>query len=153
LSTPISLGVGAEIQTTFQFVAAHDSMVEQTLRLPTAKEFVAARCREALHSDAAAQVYIFGRLTTPNGVPIEDVVMSVLRKPGVGDWQPMGTLMRTDAAGFFQFCEADLDDGETVIVRAKGAKGVTTDARVTLSPGVNVVSLTIAGPSVRPSEF
>jgi len=135
--------VGAEILTTFQFVASRDSTIDESVRLPTAKDFVAKRCMEAGHYDVAARVYVFGRLANRNGVPIKDAVISVLREAGPRDWRPITTQIRSDGKGYFQFCEAALREGEPVIIRARTTDGVTVDALHTLSADVNVVPVRI----------
>ena len=121
--------LGIDVPTSFKFVAARDSVVDMTTDLPTTEEFVADRCRTARFYDGATRSYILGRATTPAGEPVEDAVISVLRSFGAGDWRPIRVRMRTDAEGLFQFCTADLEPGETVIVRATWRDGSSSDVK------------------------
>ena len=136
---PALARIGAEIPTTFQFVEAGDSTIEQSLRLPTVKEYVAQRCRAARHFDESASVYLFGRLTTRDGKPVDDAEISVLRVLEPGNSHAIQSRMRTDAGGYFQFCDADLDDGDAVMLRAKAGKRTVMDRQLKVVAGVNVI--------------
>jgi hypothetical protein len=135
--------VGAEIRTSFQFVASRDSTIEQSVRLPTARDFVASRCLEAHRYDVAARVYLFGRVTNHEGAPVEQAAISVLRERSPGNWQPIKTRMQSDGEGYFQFCDAEIEDGETVILRVSLANRAIADARYRLSGDLNVLRVTI----------
>jgi hypothetical protein len=142
--------VGIDVPTSFKFMAARDSIVERTVNLPTAEDFVAERCLAARNYDVAAHAYLFGRVTMPDGKPVEDAIVSVLRDFGGGDWQPILTRMRTDANGFFQFCTAALQPGETVAVHAISGIAAPAEAKQTLDGGLSVVHVVITPGSVRP---
>jgi hypothetical protein len=135
--------VGAEIRTSFQFVASRDSAIEHSVRLPTARDFVASRCLETHRYDVAARVYLFGRLMYREGTPVKDAAISVLRERTPGNWQPIKTRMQTDGEGYFQFCDAEIEEREAVIVRASLANGATVDARYKLSGDLDVLRVTI----------
>ena len=62
--------LGYEMPAAVDFSIAGDSTVAMSIGVPTAEQFVYARCRDRSRLSAADSVMVFGRVVTPRGTPI-----------------------------------------------------------------------------------
>lgn len=108
------LGIG--VPTPLKFTAFRDSTTTKTLKVPTAEDFIAARCIAAHQWTPEDSVFVFGRVVTPDGQPVSNVTVGFSSGAYVN---PEFFVTGTD--GLFQSCRPwHLHDSVTIAVRHSG---------------------------------
>ena len=92
------LGVG--LPTSVEVSAVRDSMASASLAVPTAEEYVAARCKAAHQWTVGDSTFVLGRVLTPDGKPVSGAKVTVTSSQRGSHDQSVVT--GTD--GLFQSC-------------------------------------------------
>jgi hypothetical protein len=129
---PALSDLGIWIPTPVTFVAVRDSTYHATLKVPTADEYVVGRCTSLRQWKSESKNLLVGRVTTPDGKPVQNANVTYELRTGVGKWKPLRDNFTTGADGIFQSCNPDLARYATVrlTVRRIGAPDFTTTARL-----------------------
>jgi len=116
--------IGVTLATSLTFVAARDSTVEQRLAAKTAEKYVSDRCWEDLQ-DPRDGVWVIGRVTGPDGAPVDRVRWSAVSNGKVVKNAETGT------DGIFVFCKGTRGAPVAFEFKRKGmASGMTNRTMV-----------------------
>jgi hypothetical protein len=130
------------IETSFQFIAARDSVLYTTIELPTAEDYARMQCG----GRRADSTYIVGRVVTEDGLPVEGVKVNIEIEDRAFVWRPAGRVWYTTGGnGLFYFCPSILSRHQRVrLVGPKSATHPALEVR-TLDAPVTVVRMVVDG--------
>ena len=147
IADPAFAPIKFEIPTSFGFSAADDSTTSASVELPTAEEYTFNRCREYGKFGRADSVFVFGRVMTPAGEPIDGVSLNAARSAR-GDakgWKPAGSYKGTGTDGLFFMCFKALGvapndtRGDTLFLASRYGDRPFVDAKVPIAGNLTVV--------------
>ncbi|MES2178647.1 MAG: carboxypeptidase-like regulatory domain-containing protein [Gemmatimonadota bacterium] len=135
-----------DIPTTFSFMAANDSIVHASHGIPTAEDWVIARCAATRRYVSVDTTLVLGRVFNRQGSPLPEVAVGVTT-----DALPLHAIKTTDQLsgsfvgsfgtgtdGIFQFCDSTLDATITISAGRRKWKPATkrlpVTGRLTIAP-------------------
>jgi hypothetical protein len=140
--------LGYEMPAAVDFSIAGDSAVTTPVSVPTAEQFVHARCRDRSGLAAADSIMVFGRVMTASGTPIYgvdlDAAWNLATEPAA--WFGAASFHRTATDGLFFMCQQPLRDGvlgDTLWLSARYESRPLFDARVPVTGTLTVVPLQV----------
>ena len=140
--------LGYEMPAAVDFAIAGDSTVTLSVGVPTAEQFVYARCRDRSRLSDADSIMVFGRVMTARGTPIYgvdlDAAWNVVTDPAA--WFGAASFHRTATDGLFFMCQQPLRDGvlgDTLWLSARYESRPLFDARVPVTGTLTIVPLRV----------
>jgi hypothetical protein len=133
------------IPSRVSFVAARDSMFRATVRVPTAEEYVASRCRRDRQWEAGDSTFILGRLITPDGRPVKNAKVSFATKRRDGQWSWLKWVYRTGSDGVFESCGKLFNAGQKVLIRVSRKGMADLDIERAIARKLTIAKLQING--------
>ncbi len=109
--------IGVTLDPKIKFRAARDSVHNVTVQLPSAEDYVIARCVEAKQWQIKDSVFIVGRTLTRASEAIAELEVKFEIGDGV-KWQIIPDYYVTGTDGLFQSCARELTPGMFVRIRA-----------------------------------
>jgi hypothetical protein len=141
---PRVASLGITIPTPVKFVAARDSTVRVTLRVPSAEDWVAGECVRTRQWEVGDSIFVLGRVLTTSGKPVRDAQVSFSVPAAAGLWSRISNFFTTGTDGIFQSCSDKYALGASVkiTVRRSGATPVEVIQPLT----ANLTTIVIAVP-------
>ena len=133
--------IGITLPTELSFAVTGDSVVSQSLVIPTAEEFVADACR-AVGRPTMGGAWLIGRVASSDGRPVAGAKWS-LEKSGEGGWIPVTDGGSTGSSGIFSYCR-NLATGQSVQLRIARARKAPTVIVRPLSEQLTVLRVRLA---------
>lgn len=142
--------IGLSIPTGLKFVAARDSVIRTTVKIPSAEEYIYERCfTKGRYLAGANWAFVVGRVTTPGGTPIENARITF--HTGQRGSEASYT---TGADGVFQLCAHSLPSTLMLSVRVgdEVSSGGVVDVSREVTTDLTVIPIKIgaAPPSAKP---
>jgi len=112
---PIGLWIPAQVS----FLAARDSTVRETLKIPSAEDWVISKCMSVRQWEVGDSVFILGRVLTTSGRPVADTKVNFAIQVSSGLWGMINNFFTTGTNGVFQSCSDRYTLGAPVRISAR----------------------------------
>ncbi|MFI5228869.1 MAG: carboxypeptidase-like regulatory domain-containing protein [Gemmatimonadales bacterium] len=141
-----------DLPTAQSFVVHGDTAIAADVHVPTAEEFVSAKCLEHANVSRADSVLVFGRVLTARGAPLFGVGLEAARNllPAPSVWYRSGTFSGTGTDGLFIFCQKPMRGafGDTLWLSARYEDRPIGNVHVPVTGKLTIVPIR-AAPRIR----
>jgi len=131
--------LGIALYTALAFTASRGATVDATVVIPTAEDFVRARCQADRRIAPSDSVLLVGRVRNAQGAPVRDARIT-FTDVTAGVERPLPFTYETGSDGLFQLC-VGLRTGMQLRVHASRSKGMPVESVVSLDAPLTVVPL------------
>jgi len=134
------------IPTSLTFVAARDSVIRATVKIPTAEEYVFEKCFPKGHYAVGDNwLLVMGRVMTYDDKPIENARIRFDLRSGLPD-------LNTASDGVFQLCTHHMARGNTftlsVRINDESSSGRVGDVSRDITDALTVIPIRVGAPPV-----